>query len=1155
MLRFLWTMALFFWYYLLLHSRALADEEATGELTPSSKNSPEEKSSIYSWLPSMPKFPSFGLFGRSGGKNEDAVSTTTAKGVTEIIGLFEDHTGSGEGSNSEESQQTTTLTQGLFMSVAKIRTEPPPTGTSDLPYSSIAQSNSETFVSPTSSYIRNTLFTNSPHRSNTPEQNTTHMLTPWRSTTAATSSTGATENPLPNSVYRETIFHTERISSTIPPEATAPTALTWKTVRTTTPKPGLVETTQTSTHLLGLVTLPAISESNFVGEEEDLSVSVALHSVKGTSEIHSTQSNWNLGLSEISLVNTEQQPGVTSTFLRTDPTTVEGTTSDINPTQNPLDLSETSTVNFEQHSEVFPAALKTDHNLEVVRTTSEIYHTQSYLYLGFSETTTTNAKQEPGVFSSTLRKDSNLVAATTKAEIQTTQSHLDLGFSKTSTVNAELQPRVFSTTLWIDRNLAVESIPSTTQSQRANFPIVEGILSESPSLLLYTEDWTSNLPSSDSTLLPDCNKERSGICNLSYTWDVTTSLRMKPTQNITTTNQSTNAFLIPATPMLVPLYTDWNSAMAAWGLAWEAHVYGAGGVFAALTLASALNLLCLPLRCPSGCGYFALVSLFLLAAACTRSFSLLYDAYGHQDRISSTEASLMLFEAPFPCLTAAFGLVFLLLSMRSRMQLSYSAFQRPCFLACLVVMHFAAAFGPVTFLKFYRQTPPLCLFLSLISRGAFVALATFLSAAYFVFYIYVRADSKHIYHLNNTSPTPAERYNRCPFAESRDWNRAAITVCLSALFSLACAGLQFYAMLNAMGVIGGEEVFYPWPWWAFQFSCRLCELGVCLTLALVVAQPVFCSDQLPAAGSCWTELLASKSPILPGTYQWTLSQQEKLAIVDTVGLGETESLPLYTLMDERLGSSLNGLDLLYHSNRALVYRDLDLDLGLLGSEKPEDGGGREPSGGSSFSSDSTADLRPPSPINLRRSIDEALFSEALFPMSLFSPVRPIRCSDASVNNHWTLPSNGPCEPLSTDSSLYRTSSCLEMASQLQFSASQSQGAATEGAPTSPSTGSSSSNSSAERWRSSSSSCFLYRASLAGSSLVLCPSSERHTRELPQEGSNVASHNPQRHYQALGAASQESLNLSTETDRSVQQEFITVCRQMDSLSICSETIDL
>lgn len=685
---------------------------------------------------------------------------------------------------------------------------------------------------------------------------------------------------------------------------------------------------------------------------------------------------------------------------------------------------------------------------------------------------------------------------------------------------------------------------------------------ETPHDPLYTEDWMSSLTDSNATFLPDCNKERSGICNLSDTWDPTTSPEVKPTQNTTATNQSVNHFLIPAPPMLVPLYTDWNSAMAAWGLAWEAHVYGAGCAFVMVTLASALNLLCLPLRCPSGCGYFALVSVFLLAAGCTRSFSLLYDAYGHQDRLPSTEASLMLYEAPFPCLTAAFGLVFLLLSMRSRMQLSYSAFQRPCFLACLVVLHFAAAFGPVTLLKFYQQKPPLCLFLSLISRGTFVALSTFLSVAYFVFYIYVRADSKHIYHLNNTSPTPAERYNRCPFAESRDWDRAAVTVCLSALFSLACAGLQLYAILNAMGVAGGEEVFHPWPWWAFQFSCRLCELGVCLTLALVVAQPVYCSDHLPAAGSCWTELLASKSPILPGSYQWALSQQEKLAIVDTAGLGETESLPLYTLMDERLGSSLNGLDLLYHSNRALAYRDLDLDLDLQGSGKPEYGGGGEPSGGSSFTSDSTTDLRPPSPINLRRSIDEALFSEALFPMSLFSPARPLRCSDVSINNHRALPGNGFCDPLSADPGLYRTSSCVEMASQPQPPCTQSQGDTLEGAPPSPSLSSSSSCSSPERWRGSSSSCSLYRASLGGSSLVLCPSPERHARQLLQQGGTghvpSSGHaDPQRHYHTLGAASQESLDLdmSSEADRSVQEEFISVCRQIDALSICSETIDL
>ncbi|XP_037098750.1 proline-rich transmembrane protein 4 [Syngnathus acus] len=646
---------------------------------------------------------------------------------------------------------------------------------------------------------------------------------------------------------------------------------------------------------------------------------------------------------------------------------------------------------------------------------------------------------------------------------------------------------------------------------------------------LQTEAWVSNLETGTVAFLPDCNKEQPGACNFSGDWESTSS-DMKTN---TSTNRSSSTSVFSSPLMLVPLYTDWNSAMAVWGLAWEAHVYGAGCIFAMLTLASALNLLCLPLRCPSGCGYFGLVSLFLLAAGGTRSFSLLYDAYGHQDRLPSTAALLMLYEAPFPCLTAAFGLVFLLLSMRSRMQLSYSAFQRPCFLACLVALHFAAAFGPGTLLTFYQQKPSLCLFLSLISRGAFVALATFLSIAYLVFYVYVRADSKHIYHLNNTSPTPAERYNRCPFAESRDWDRAAVTVFLSALFCLACAGLQLYAMLNATGVTGGEEVFRPWCWWAFQFSCRLCELGVCLTLALVVALPVYCSDQLPSTGSCWTELLASKAPILPGNCQWSFGQQEKLAIVDTVGLGETESLPLYTLMDDRLSSSLNGLDFLYHSNRALAYRDLEVNSDIKDSQNL---GGGEPSGGSSFTSDSTTDLRPPSPINLRRSIDEALFGEALFPMSLFSTTRPTQSSDLSVNNHSALP--GLCHPLSDDLALYRTSSCTDISKA---------GKIFVGGPPSPSL-SSSSCSSPERWRGSSSSSSPYRASIGNSSLVLCQSPEAQIRQQS---------NSHKHYQTLGAASQESLDLdmSSEADRSVQEEFMSACRQIDALSICSETIDL
>ncbi|KAI7791718.1 proline-rich transmembrane protein 4 [Triplophysa rosa] len=667
-----------------------------------------------------------------------------------------------------------------------------------------------------------------------------------------------------------------------------------------------------------------------------------------------------------------------------------------------------------------------------------------------------------------------------------------------------------------------------------------------------SEDWLTDF--TQESALPDCNAERSGICSSSDAWPTTLPSNGSKNDSTPSTNHSQNPIMLPMPPMLVALHSDWNSALATWGSAWEAHIYGLGTVFCLVALASTLNLLCLPLQYPSGCGYFALVSLSLVAAGCSRAFALVYDAYGYQDRMASTEASLLLYEAPYPCMTAAFGLVFLLLSMRSRMQLSYSAFQRPCILACLVLLHFAAAFGPVALLHVDQQGA-LYLFLSLISRGAFVALATFLSVAYFVFYCYVHADSKHIYHLNNTSPTPAERYNRCPFAESRDWDRAAAAVLLSAVFSLACAGLQLYAMLHALGLAGSAEAFRPWPWWTFQFSCRVCEAVVCLTLVLVVAQPVYCSDHLPQPGGCWTGLLAAKSPIIPGSYQWTLSQQEKLAICDPIGHGETECLPLYTLVDERLGS-LNGLELLYHSNRALAYRDLDLDLP---NNQPNTGA---PSGGSSCTSDSTADLRPPSPINLRRSIDEALFSESLFPMSLFSPLRPFAASNRSLNGREI--NSTLRDTLMPDPGLYRTSSCVEVLPLAALPSQAQQGCPSLGFPPSPSPSLSSSTccSSPERWKGSSSSSSIYRQSLAGSSLVLCSSPEEYHHPPPSTLSGSSNRTTtsrhqegsiQRPYRTLN--SQESLDQQSEFDQSVQEEFISVCRQIDSLSICSETIDL
>ncbi|KAG7225707.1 hypothetical protein INR49_012293 [Caranx melampygus] len=612
------TLVLCFWCFLLLHSQAVADEEAFWGPTPPRENSSENKSRWF-WTPSLPKMPSLPslpfnipFMSSSNNKDEASVVTTTVKAVTEPINHLQD-SGSGEGSSSEASELSTASTQGPLTSVAKIRTESLPTGTSDSPYSSIAQTDNDSLVpgshSPTSSSIRSALFTNSPTSTNAPEQNATHTRPRQGTTQAAGPSMGATTQHLPEENTDKEVAEdfTGEITSTIAPETTVPTALTWAAAQTTTTNPGLVETTLPSRHPLRPITPTTSSETTLDRKAQGSTVSITLRTEEATvAETQPTQSETDPAFSEARSGPVEEQQGVITTAMGIDHRqALESITS----------TTQSQRVNFPIAGELPGKEDKEDE------------------------------ETEEGVVPSAA------------------DGHADT------------------------RRLADITTPSA-KLLTTSLPLNTGIPSETPHIPLYTEDWTSNPEVSDITFLPDCNKERTGICNLSDTWyTTTTTSNFRPTQNTTATNQTVNPFLIPAPPMLVPLYTDWNSAMAAWGLAWEAHVYGAGCVFAILTLASALNLLCLPLRCPSGCGYFALVSLFLLAAGCTRSFSLLYDAYGHQDRLPSAEASLMLYEAPFPCLTAAFGLVFLLLSMRSRMQLSYSAFQRPCFLACLVVLH------------------------------------------------------------------------------------------------------------------------------------------------------------------------------------------------------------------------------------------------------------------------------------------------------------------------------------------------------------------------------------------------------------------------------------------------------------------------------------
>ncbi|KAK2842179.1 hypothetical protein Q5P01_012379 [Channa striata] len=652
-------------------------------------------------------------------------------------------------------------------------------------------------------------------------------------------------------------------------------------------------------------------------------------------------------------------------------------------------------------------------------------------------------------------------------------------------------------------------------------------------------------------------------------------------------NESLHPSLALTHALFVPLYSDWNSALATWGFAWEAHIYGLGSVFSVFGLISVVCLLGLPLRCPPGSAYLTLLHFFLLAFAGTQAFCLLYDAYNNQDRLPLLE-SLLLSELPFPCLISAFSLAFLLLSLRLRVcvslpvaiSTSFSALPKPGLLLFISLLHFGVSLGCVGILQLFQSLPTMIL---LFPQGVFVCLTIFLSFSYLIFYCLIQVDTKHIYRLNDSGESGGSpeltRPESFPFPKVEDWNRAAGAGVGAAFCLLGCGGLQLYGILHALGLGGVDGYgFLPWPWWGYQAGCRLCEAGVCLGLSLIGTHPLFCHNNStmkthPRPGS-WSRLSCSSpsrgltlpsqegavSPVLSSHDSWSQRKQENLVVCDVVTKGESEVLPLCPMLDPPANRPVYAPK--SSQTRANI---LPLPTPPSPPHKPRNPVESQLSSQDSIGqeTDSTVDLRPPSPINLSRSIDQALFNESLFSHSIFGLPRLFQTSSrlslSSLNNDATKQGLS-----SIENALYRTSSCGDMNQENTVSTSRT---------SQPHASLTSHNKSPEHWD--------WKGSISGSTQGLC-SNPKDTGKLrshswANRGQNFAQSSlPRaiphlsyhRHYQTLSLASQDSQgsgrlagtrqlseSKQLELDLAVQAEFVNVCRQIDALSVCSDTIEL
>ncbi|XP_026957838.1 proline-rich transmembrane protein 4 isoform X2 [Sagmatias obliquidens] len=565
----------------------------------------------------------------------------------------------------------------------------------------------------------------------------------------------------------------------------------------------------------------------------------------------------------------------------------------------------------------------------------------------------------------------------------------------------------------------------------------------------------------------------------------------------------------PAAPLplfFLTLEADWTEAKARWGLAWEAHVYGVGALFGLVALLALLALALLPWRCPPGAPCLALLDLLLLSAGTTRAFPLFYDAYGHRDRLPAL-AWLLLQDLPLPCLAAGLGLACLLLA-RPRPP------RCPAALAALLLLGLGLAAAAALGSAAHRPLRAL----RLASRGLHAFLAALLSGLLLALSCLGgrrrRAGAPlGVSGFKGATPFPQAR---SPFGPLESWRRAARTAPVAGTFGLLSGALQGYEVLHALGYGGQPGLEGPWPWWAFQLGLRLGEVGVALPLALLGLYPALCSPRVPPR--CWAKLFrlspGHAAPLLPGG--WVAGPPDKKPLGSAIARGDAELLQLCALAGP-------GPDLLLQGG------------GCRGFEGAA--ANPAPSPASSPCSDYTVDFRPPSPINLRRSIEEALCSEALLKPGLFQ---------------------GPAFGEALQGlGLYRTAS---LGAQTGAGPTGMSGEAPgyPAPPELPSSGAWPAGSSA----SSGSLCGLSRDS---SSMLLCSSPDRPPRcplvcvlspprpsgsspNLPASGS----------YQALSPPSRDSPEPPPELQAEealLQEQFLDACRQIDELSMGSDTIDL
>uniref|UniRef100_A0A8C7SYL1 Proline-rich transmembrane protein 3/4 domain-containing protein n=1 Tax=Oncorhynchus mykiss TaxID=8022 RepID=A0A8C7SYL1_ONCMY len=463
----------------------------------------------------------------------------------------------------------------------------------------------------------------------------------------------------------------------------------------------------------------------------------------------------------------------------------------------------------------------------------------------------------------------------------------------------------------------------------------------------------------------------------------------------------------------------WDDLRRTLGFAWGLHVYGSAVLFLLFLAGATLALVLSPsMHCPHR-GALVLANTLLLLAGAARAAMCLIDPYGTR-KILPRSTLTALYNLPLPLLVWAQAALVLVAMKGAGVSLLPSALERPPLVAVLAVLQCTLLLAADLLSPALSPAVPVTLQSLSLCWGLALCLG-------FLCYVF-----PSLHHPPTQPPIPEEgRAVEAWPGGRRAGSVVGRVLVLSALLGALCCGLHVHATMWLYGMLGDWRSFC-WDWWLVHFWARLLELAWAFSLILsgswVFWRPQRAQGRgeegavesrgggdLPSPGqssgsthkhTCWAKIVKSLTGKPCGK-----SESNGVGGIGVRGGGAGE-LPNNWAGQERSGADISK-SLIRNKNREAPP---SLPRGIKDSNRGRNQRGRSAENGVSDRSTGSLlqalghpplhllsgsleqekesgvslyefDLRPPSPIDLSRSIDEALHQKHLLHGgSLFQPL-------------------------------------------------------------------------------------------------------------------------------------------------------------------------